>query len=115
MNIKKVSFSTLCFIISIFFLSCKENITDRMCGTWARMSDKNEIDYTASITKLNQNEYFIIYMSEFEKHALDFSAVGYKKEDKIHVRINEEREFYIVLKEGLDSGNAFRVTYFKAP
>ncbi|MGI5174099.1 hypothetical protein H0R92_10950 [Treponema sp. OMZ 840] len=80
-----------------------ENNMERMCGVWAEKSTENKIDYAVSITKLQKNTYFVIYTSNFEKHVLDFSTVGYEKDNKIYIRINEEREFYVVLKEASDT------------
>lgn len=100
MDTKKYKILILYFVF--FSLIYANDNTDQMSGVWIQKSAENNIMYAASVIKLNENEYFVIYTSNFEKHVLDFSAIGYRKGDKIYIKINAEREFYLILKKGVD-------------
>lgn len=41
-----------------------------MLGIRIQKSAENNIEYAASVTKLNEEEYFVIYTGNFEKHVL---------------------------------------------
>jgi hypothetical protein len=73
MDTKKYKILILYFVF--FSLIYANDNTDQMSGVWIQKSAENNIMYAASVTKLNENEYFVIYTSNFEKHVLDFSAM----------------------------------------
>jgi hypothetical protein len=100
MDTKKYKILILYFVF--FSLIYANDNTGQMSGVWIQKSAENNIMYAASVTKLNENEYFVIYTSNFEKRVLDFSAIEYRKGDKIYIKINAEREFYLILKKGVD-------------
>ena len=90
----------------IFFAN---EITDKCCGTWVAINGRNEIVQSISISKVNENNYYVIYhdnrsyydnQGNLISNFYSFAEYGIVKENKIWIEtksIKESDIFYVLL------------------
>ena len=104
-KVKKISSKLLIVIIYLLCVSnpifSSENSIDSMCGIWV---DNEKVNYSVSIEKIDEDEYFVVYSETPDNHKFDFSKVCKVIEDNlIECYIEEDNINYIYFDFEYDS------------
>ena len=97
---KKYLIILLYFILVNFSVFSNDKI-DSMCGIWV---SNEKVNYSVSIEKIDEDEYFVVYSETPDNHKFDFSKVCRVIEDNlIECYIDEDNINYIYFDFEYDS------------